>query len=86
MKRRYPERLAPSKLSISRSYMLKESQKRETSVESWVLDYLRRNKLTYQTTNTPEKNEHLEINFPSAWRQKFFILKGNAQFPYFEFH
>ncbi len=84
MKRSYPERLVPSKLSLSCEYMGRESSRWGRGVEDWVVAYLRRNDIPWQE-EVIDDERRLRIDFQSRWRQKFFILRANAEFPYFEF-
>lgn len=84
MRRTYPERRKPVALSISSEYMGRESVRWGRDLEGWVLSYLARNGIpSYFEDRLGE--ERLRINFQSLWRQKFFVLKANAEFPYFEF-
>lgn len=82
--RRYPERLVPSTLSLSKEYMARESSHWERDIEKWVRAYAARNIIPFSEV---KKNgePRLQLNFPSIWRQKFFVLRGNSEFPYFEF-
>lgn len=84
MRRHYPERLVPSNLSICCEYMERESQSWERNVKEWTLDYLKRNGIPFREKKVGEEIL-LVIDFPSRWRQKFFILRANSEFPYFEF-
>lgn len=84
MRRSYPERLTPSTLRISLEYMRRESVRWGVDVEQWVLRYLGRNGIPSWCEET-RGEERLRIEFQSNWRQKFFVLKANAAFPYFEF-
>ncbi len=86
MRRRYPERLAPSSLSLSREYMGRESLRWGRDVEGWVRAYATRNKIPFvETLDRGVSEARLRLDFPSRWRQKFFVLRGNSEFPYFEF-
>ncbi len=84
MSRKFPERLTPTTLRLSMEYMGRESAKWERSVEGWVRLYLRRNGIPSRVEEV-QGEETLRIDFQSNWRQKFFVLKANAEFPYFEF-
>jgi hypothetical protein len=84
MKRRYPERLVPSTIWISVEYMKREAERWGRDVEGWVLEYLGRNGIP-SFLEEGRSGKRLRVNFQSVWRQKFFVLKANAEFPYFEF-
>jgi len=83
-RRTYPERLIPSQLSISFGYMDREGARWGVSVRDWALSYLMRNSIPFSIDEN-EGEEMLLVHFPSVWRQKFFVLNGNRNFPYFEF-
>lgn len=88
-RRSYPDRLTPSSLRLRRAYMRSESVKTGENIEEWVVSYLKRNRIRYSVGDPLSEEsyeEFLVIDFPSRWREKFFVLMGNRHFPYFEFH
>lgn len=85
-RRRYPDRLVPSTLRLSCEYMSRESSRWGRSVEEWVRAYAIRNGIPFVEEMCGRGEEcRLRLDFPSRWRQKFFVLRGNSEFPYFEF-
>lgn len=84
MRRSYPERLVPSTLRLSCSYMARESCRWGRDVEKWVRSYALRNGIPFIEEEF-DGDCRLRLEFPSCWRQKFFVLRGNSEFPHFEF-
>jgi hypothetical protein len=64
--------------------MSRESSKWSRDVRGWVVEYAKRNSIPWKEEEKNGENR-LRIDFPSRWRQKFFVLRGNSEFPYFEF-
>jgi hypothetical protein len=64
--------------------MGRESLRWGRDVEAWVMSYLSRNRIPCHSEERGD-GRRLKIDFPSRWRQKFFVIKANAEFPYFEF-
>lgn len=48
------------------------------------MDYAQRNDIMCNEESRHGET-YLRMDFPSCWRQKFFVLRGNSAFPYFEF-
>jgi hypothetical protein len=87
--RSFPERTAAPRqpLGLSREYMARESSRWNRSVEDWVRDYAKRNKVETSVKDDPDPNagQYLLLHFASRWRRDVFVRQGNKEFPYFEF-
>ena len=85
------------KLQISRNYLFRcsispsidwLSNKSET-VEEWVINYAKINKIPFKFTDYIYSNgsseEQIKLEFKSAGKYYAFLRIGNKNFPYFEF-
>jgi hypothetical protein len=72
-------------LSLSPDYMRRESDTWNRSVEDWVRDYCKRNRIVCKLEPFNYDEDRLVLYFKSQNQLSWFILGGGREFPYFEF-
>jgi hypothetical protein len=79
-------------LEISKAYMARELREKDRDVEGWARAYCARNKIGMDPVDRPTTEfvdgptePYLLFVFKSENQLDWFVRRGNARFPFFEF-